>query len=431
MGVFYFCCMKSTREIIFEHFIRYRNVTTDTRQLEKDALFFALKGQNFNGNDFQREALEKGCALVVVDEPSIKDERIVAVSDVLTALQELALDYRMTWDIPVIALTGSNGKTTTKELMRDVLATQYKVHATKGNLNNHIGIPLTILSAPSDIDIAIIEMGANHQKEIASYCQYARPTHGLITNIGKAHLEGFGGQEGVKKGKKELYDYLHREGGEIFVNLELPFMQEITEGMKVIPFQSMSKFLAEDEGSGMKISIAEEGVVCNFKCHLTGLYNLYNVVVAWEIGRYFQVEPNKMADAISAYQPENMRSQWMETAKNKLILDAYNANPTSLENAIVHLSHQRNADTLAIVGEMREMGDASAAEHQHIVDVIQKHQVPAILVGKEFAFARAQYPWFENAQLLMDHLKHQPIEGKLILIKGSRGIQLEKILPCL
>ncbi|MEY3597582.1 MAG: hypothetical protein RL521_4, partial [Bacteroidota bacterium] len=190
MGVFYFCCMKSTREIIFEHFIRYRNVTTDTRHLEKDALFFALKGQNFNGNDFQGEALEKGCALVVVDEPTLNDERIVAVSDVLTALQELALDYRMTWDIPVIALTGSNGKTTTKELMRDVLATQYKVHATKGNLNNHIGIPLTILSAPSDIDIAIIEMGANHQKEIASYCQYARPTHGLITNIGKAHLEG-------------------------------------------------------------------------------------------------------------------------------------------------------------------------------------------------------------------------------------------------
>jgi UDP-N-acetylmuramoyl-tripeptide--D-alanyl-D-alanine ligase len=199
--------MKSTREIIFECFKRYRMVTTDTRNLSENAIYFALKGQNFNGNDFQEEALQKGCALVVVDDKRIDNERIVLVGDVLKALQDLALDYRKTWNFPVIALTGSNGKTTTKELMRDVLATTYKVHATKGNLNNHIGIPLTILSAPEDTEIAVIEMGANHQKEIASYCEYALPNYGYITNIGKAHLEGFGGQEGVKRGKKELYDF--------------------------------------------------------------------------------------------------------------------------------------------------------------------------------------------------------------------------------
>jgi UDP-N-acetylmuramoyl-tripeptide--D-alanyl-D-alanine ligase len=423
--------MKSTRETIFECFMHFRNVTTDTRNLSQDSIFFALKGQNFNGNDFQEDALLKGCALVVVDEKRVDDERIVEVTDVLQALQNLALDYRMTWDFPVIALTGSNGKTTTKELMRDVLATTHKVHATKGNLNNHIGIPLTILSAPDDTEIAVIEMGANHQREIASYCNYALPTHGYITNIGKAHLEGFGGPVGVKKGKKELYDYLHLSGGKIFVNHELPFMKEITNGMEVIPFRSMSHFQAEDKGYGMNISISEDGEIFNFDCHLTGLYNLYNVCVAWEIGRYFKVLPSKISQAISAYQPENMRSQWKETSKNKLILDAYNANPTSLENAIIHLSQQRNADILAIVGEMREMGDSSEAEHKHIVNVLEEHRVPSILVGKEFAFASAQHAWFENVNELVQYLNMNPIEGKLILIKGSRGIQLEKVLPSL
>ncbi len=423
--------MKSIREIIFECFTRNRQVTTDTRNLTENAIFFGLKGQNFNGSDFQEDAIKKGCALVVVDDKRIDDDRVVQVSDVLIALQELALDYRKSWKFPVIALTGSNGKTTTKELMRDVLATKYKVHATKGNLNNHIGIPLTILSAPEDTEIAVIEMGANHQKEIATYCEYAMPDYGYITNIGKAHLEGFGGQEGVKKGKKELYDYLHRTGGNIFVNLELPFMEEITANMKVIPFQSMSRFQVEDRGSGMRISVSQDGKDYHFDCHLTGLYNLYNVCVAWEIGSYFKVDLANIAEAIGAYQPENMRSQWKETNKNKLILDAYNANPTSLENAIIHLAQQRDSDILAIVGEMREMGDAAEKEHKHIVEVLENHQVPTILVGKEFALGSSVYPWFETVDELIVHLNDNPIEGKLILIKGSRGIQLEKVLPCL
>lgn len=431
MRVFYFCFMKSNREIIFNHYLQSRMVTTDTRQLTPGALFFALKGQNFNGNDFQKEALDQGCSLVIVDEPKVLDDRIIAVQDVLVALQQLAMDYRDTWKFPVIALTGSNGKTTTKELIRDVLAKRYKVHATKGNLNNHIGIPLTILSTPEDTEIAVIEMGANHQREIASYCLYAKPTHGYITNIGKAHLEGFGGQEGVKKGKKELYDYLHQTKGRIFVNRELPFMLEVTQGMEVIPFESMAKYEAKDLGSGMEIAITEKGRQWNLKCHLAGIYNLFNVAVAWEIGRYFEVPEQDCSDSISAYIPENMRSQWKETERNKLILDAYNANPTSLENAIVHLAKQQGQDILAIVGEMREMGSESSAEHRHIVDVLISHKVPAILIGKEFEFAKDQYTWFANVQTLCEHLQKAPLSDKLILIKGSRGIQLEKVLPYL
>ena len=423
--------MNSNREIIFDHYMQSRVVTTDTRQLTRGALFFALKGQNFNGNDFQKEALDQGCSLVIVDEPKIVDARIIVVGDVLEALQQLALDYRDTWEFPVIALTGSNGKTTTKELMRDVLAKRYKVHATRGNLNNHIGIPLTILSTPADTEIAVIEMGANHQREIASYCLYAKPTHGYITNIGKAHLEGFGGQEGVKKGKKELYDYLNLTQGSIFVNRELPFMHEITQGMEVIAFESMEKFKAKDLGSGMEIDINEKGTHWHLNCHLAGLYNLYNVAVAWEIGRYFEVPEKDCCDAISAYIPENMRSQWKETGKNKLILDAYNANPTSLENAIVHLAKQKEHHILAIVGEMREMGNDSASEHRHIVQVISDLEVPAVLVGREFEFAKERYTWFADVQALCEYLQTAQLSNKLILIKGSRGIQLEKVLPYL
>jgi len=431
LRVFYFCFMNSNREIIFDHYMQSRVVTTDTRQLTRGALFFALKGQNFNGNDFQKEALDQGCSLVIVDEPKIVDPRIIVVGDVLEALQQLALDYRDTWEFPVIALTGSNGKTTTKELMRDVLAKRYKVHATRGNLNNHIGIPLTILSTPADTEIAVIEMGANHQREIASYCLYAKPTHGYITNIGKAHLEGFGGQEGVKKGKKELYDYLHQTQGCIFVNHELPFMLEITTGMEVISFESMDKYEAKDLGSGMEIVIMEKGNPWHLQCHLAGLYNLFNVAVAWEIGRYFEVSEQDCCDAISAYIPENMRSQWKETQKNRLILDAYNANPTSLENAIVHLAKQNEQHILAIVGEMREMGNESASEHRHIIEVISEHKVPAILVGKEFKFASERYTWFEDVQALCEYLQRVQLSNQLILIKGSRGIQLEKVLPYL
>jgi UDP-N-acetylmuramoyl-tripeptide--D-alanyl-D-alanine ligase len=339
--------------------------------------------------------------------------------------------YRMTWKFPVVTITGSNGKTTTKELVRDALATKFKVHATKGNLNNHIGIPLTILSAPTDTEIAIIEMGANHQREIASYCQYALPTHGVITNIGKAHLEGFGGQDGVKKGKKELYDYLQMTNGEIFVNLDLPWMKEITTGMRVEAFGQHFTVEVKDKVNGMDLLLTSPEKRIAFASNLTGSYNVFNILTALELGHHFGVELEKACGAIARYLPENMRSQWKETEKNHLIIDAYNANPTSLEHALNHLSTIKDQDTLAIVGEMREMGEYSAQEHAKVVELIDKCRLAAVLVGKEFEHFNGVHPYFQNVDELVNWIQINPIIGKTILIKGSRGIQLERVIPYL
>ena len=417
---------------LFAYFLKHPLVITDSRNITPGCIFFALKGENFNGNDFLIMALEQGAGLVVGDEDrGIKDNRCFIVQDALEALQGLAKMYRMTWKFPVVAITGSNGKTTTKELVRDALATKFKVHATKGNLNNHIGIPLTILSAPIDTEIAIIEMGANHQREIASYCQYAMPTHGVITNIGKAHLEGFGGQDGVKKGKKELYDYLQLTNGEIFVNLDLPWMKEITTGMRVKAFGLHFTVEVKDKVNGMDLLLTSTEKRIAFASNLTGSYNVFNILTALELGHHFGVELEKACDAIARYLPENMRSQWKETEKNHLIIDAYNANPTSLEHALNHLSTIKNQNTLAIVGEMREMGEYSAQEHGKVVELIDKWRLAAVLVGKEFEHFNGVHPYFRNVDELINWIQINPIIGKTILIKGSRGIQLERVIPYL
>lgn len=429
-GDFYFC--SEMIEELFAYYLAHPVVTTDSRSITPGCIFFALKGDRFNGNDFLQFALDQGAGLVVGDEErGIQDDRCLICADSLHALQELARLYRETWHFPVVAITGSNGKTTTKELVRDVLSTQYKVHATKGNLNNHIGIPLTILSAPQDTELAIIEMGANHQSEIASYCQYTQPTHGVITNIGKAHLEGFGGQEGVKKGKKELYDYLNNNGGAIFVNLELPWMSEITKGMKNIPFGQHFSIVVNNKPNGMdlRLVLAEEQIP--FSSLLTGAYNVYNIQTALELGFHFGVDMKKAATAIANYLPENMRSQWKETEKNKLIIDAYNANPTSLEHALVHLSKITDADTLAIVGEMREMGEYSAEEHGRMIQLLKDLNLTTLLVGKEFERWRLAFPYFETVDGLITWIEKNPVMHKTILIKGSRGIQLERVIPYL
>jgi UDP-N-acetylmuramoyl-tripeptide--D-alanyl-D-alanine ligase len=417
---------------LFAYFLKHPLVITDSRNITPGCIFFALKGENFNGNDFLIMALEQGAGLVVGDEDrGIKDDRCIIVQDALEALQELAKMYRMTWKFPVVAITGSNGKTTTKELVRDALATKFKVHATMGNLNNHIGIPLTILSAPTDTEIAIIEMGANHQREIASYCQYALPTHGVITNIGKAHLEGFGGQDGVKKGKKELYDYLQMTNGEIFVNLDLPWMKEITTGMRVEAFGQHFTVEVKDKVNGMDLLLTSPEKRIAFASNLTGSYNVFNILTALELGHHFGVELEKACGAIARYLPENMRSQWKETEKNHLIIDAYNANPTSLEHALNHLSTIKDQDTLAIVGEMREMGEYSAQEHAKVVELIDKCRLAAVLVGKEFEHFNGVHPYFQNVDELINWIQINPIIGKTILIKGSRGIQLERVIPYL
>jgi UDP-N-acetylmuramoyl-tripeptide--D-alanyl-D-alanine ligase len=415
------------REKIFASYLLNRRVSIDTRKIEEGDIFFALKGERFDGNDFIEAALDKGCALVI-GQKVMHHDRYIQVEDSLIALQQLSLDYRNTWDIPVIAITGSNGKTTTKELIRDVLATRKKVYATRGNLNNHIGIPLTILETPSDTEIAIIEMGANHQKEIEGYCQYARPTHGVITNIGKAHLEGFGGILGVQKGKRELYDYLLSSGGVIFCNTDQAYMTEWEAIFHPIKYTD-KEFTVEGQKEGMKIHWRKENIT--FESKLAGVYNINNIAAAIAIGIHFGIPANESTTAIAAYQPENMRSQWKKTERNQLIIDAYNANPTSLENAIRNLAAHSSPKKLAIIGAMKEMGDYSEAEHEKVVAILKELNLSAILIGVEFEKVKGSFDYFPHVEDYIEFLKAQPLNDYLILIKGSRGIQLEKALPLL
>jgi UDP-N-acetylmuramoyl-tripeptide--D-alanyl-D-alanine ligase len=433
-GVFYFGQMISK---IFAQFLKVRYVTTDTRNIPQQAIFFALKGDRFNGNTFAAEALAAGASMVVIDEADFFiDDRTVLVDDVLGALQAVALEYRRTFDIPFIGITGSNGKTTTKELMRDVLKKGYKVHATKGNLNNHIGVPLTLLSMPADTTLAIIEMGANHQKEIEGYCTYALPTHGLITNIGKAHLEGFGGEEGVYKGKRELFVAVSQRGGTLFVNPELPRMAEASDGMKAIHYGFRSGDLQlniQNESPTLEYSSVFNGKESGVKTQLAGAYNLYNVASAIVVGRYFGIAEDQIHDAIAAYQPDNNRSQWHKTGRNDLILDAYNANPSSMEHALNSFAKQDHANKIFILGDMRELGDASPAEHKSIFQLAQSLELKGIWIGewfKKLAESNGQMG-FSDVPSAMEYVRTQAWKGQLILIKGSRGIQLENLVPLL
>lgn len=427
-----------TQKELLEHFLVHRKVCTDTRKIESGAIFFALKGDNFNGNLFAKQALEKGCSLAVIDEDMGDDDpRLVMVEDVLSALQSLAHNYRKHFDIPCLAITGSNGKTTTKELVRDVLKKKYRVHATKGNLNNHIGVPLTLLSIPLDCEFAIIEMGANHQREIAALCEIASPNFGLITSIGKAHLEGFGGIEGVKKGKKELYDYLFSHQGKIFVNCSIPELIQMSAGMNVISYS-----FNENE---FHLNLTEKTPALSFnwqipgfdsgevKTHFTGEYNLFNIAAALFVGNYFSVPPAKCIEAIAEYVPENNRSQLVKTESNLLIMDAYNANPTSLENALYGLATQEHANKMFIIGDMLELGPEGIAEHHNILKRALSLGLEGITVGPIFHSMASDYPYlsFTDNQQAAKYLREHTPKNKLILIKGSRGIRLEELVPIL
>ncbi len=418
---------------IFEQFTIVRSVTTDTRKINQGDIFFALKGGNFNGNTFAAKALEMGASMVVIDEPQQPhDERMVLVEDVLTSLQQVAKLYRESLQIPFLAITGSNGKTTTKELIRDVLAQRYRVSATIGNLNNHIGVPLTLLAIPADCELAIVEMGANHQGEIRSYCEYALPTHALITNMGKAHLEGFGGEEGVVKGKKELYDHVHASGGVIFVNTDLEKLRRASEGMKIIPYSS-DALECVSESPTLVYAHVHEGVRSEYATQLAGAYNLYNIASALVVGEHFGVTNVEVHAAICAYTPENNRSQVKRTERNTLIMDAYNANPTSLEFALEALSKQSAAQKFFVIGDMLELGDMGPAEHRHIIDVAKRLGLKGILVGPIFksVWKDGDYDVFENNLAAKAHLETLAIRDHVILIKGSRGIKLEEVVSAL
>lgn len=429
-------------EELYSIYLNNPIICTDTRSIQKGSIFFALKGPNFNGNSFAEAAIEQGAAYAVIDEPKFrKDDRYILVEHGLKALQELANYHRRQLKIPFLAITGSNGKTTTKELIRAVLSKKFKTLATKGNLNNHIGVPLTILSIDKSIEFAVIEMGANHQGEIESYCHIAEPDYGLITNVGKAHLEGFGGLSGVKKGKRELYHWLDENGIKIFINGDngdLGEMASQIDPRKLVFYGTNSAF---DTFAVLKKSQPE--LVISWKsglqqgqhtCRLIGAYNFENVVAAVAVGNYFGVEAHLIDLAISSYMPDNSRSQRLQKGSNSIILDAYNANPSSMEAAIKNFSQLSDKNKVICIGDMAELGEDSEKEHKRILQLLKDVSYQQlILVGKNFNKFSNELDCmsFENAELASDWIKKNPLKSKTILIKGSRSTKMETILEAI
>jgi len=422
---------------LYQLFKQHPFVQTDTRLLKKGEIFFALKGPAFNGNLFAAKAIELGAAAVVVDEETgIEDPRIFLVKDVLIALQELALHHRKQFNIPFIAITGSNGKTTTKELLHAVLSTTFKTYTTKGNFNNHIGIPLTILSIKEDAEIALIEMGANHQKEIDAYCKIALPTHGIINNCGKAHMEGFGGMEGVRKGKGELYDFIASKNGIAFVNSDLDYLLSMSEKIEQVIYYGNTKGnhhidIIENEPF-LKIEFKSNEYGNHlFKTNLVGEYNCPNIDAAITTGLHFGISIEKIKQAIAAYQPDNARSQLIEKGNNKIILDAYNANPTSMRLAIENFASMKAENKYLFLGGMMELGDYSIHEHSDIINLVTSLNLKnTILVGGDFEKINQPYPFFKNSIDAAIWLSENMPNNAHILIKGSRGIKMEKLMEC-
>lgn len=415
---------------LYEIYKQYPSIQTDTRKLKQGDLFFALKGPNFNANAFAETALANGAVYAVIDDANYNTHtNMILVEDVLNTLQQLALYHRNQLTCPVIAITGSNGKTTTKELIHAVLSATYKTYTTAGNLNNHIGVPLTLLSIKKDAEMAVIEMGANHIGEIASYCIYTRPDHGLITNVGKAHLEGFGGYEGVKKGKGELYDFLRANDGTAFVMWDYQYLREMSSGIKhIVKYgthdSTVNGRLIESEPF---LKVSTEGLKINTQ--LVGSYNLPNVLSAVAIGKHFNVDDDKIKSALENYAPSNSRSQLIEKDGNKIILDAYNANPSSMRAAIENFVKIPANDKVLILGAMAELGKESLQEHAEIIDLIKKYNwKEVVLVGGDFLKVPSPFQTLNNSAEAAEWLASQKFNHAYLLIKGSRSMQMEKTL---
>lgn len=423
-------------EELYSLYLRCGKVTTDTRNIPIKSIFFALKGENFNGNEFAREAIESGASFAIVDEKECEDENnfIYCVENVLNALQKLARYHRSMLKIPVIALTGSNGKTTTKELITSVLSQKYNVLATPGNLNNHIGVPLTLLSINPTHDIAVVEMGANHQKEIEFLCEIAQPDYGYVTNFGRAHLEGFGGIEGVIKGKSELYTYLKKNNKTAFVNADDPLQFERTANLDRITFGSPENVDYRFQFNENKIGHCPEvrHLGTSFQSQLIGNYNVHNVAAAIAIGLKFEVPLTDIKTGIETYQADNNRSQVIDSKGRKIILDAYNANPSSMEAALLNFS-KLSGNKAVILGDMFELGEQSLQEHERIAELVKKLNFQqVILIGSHFNRIkfelRKDFTRFETREAAEAYLQTKPIAEKNILIKGSRAMALEKLL---
>ena len=413
-------------------------VTTDSRKCPSGSMFFALRGETFNGNQYARQALEQGCAVAVVDDGSVVppgDARFVLVDDVLSTLQQLAAWHRRQWGGPVVQVTGTNGKTTTKELLAAVLGRKYNVHYTQGNLNNHIGVPLTLLGLRTEHTLAVVETGANHPGEIAQLCGFAQADCGLITNVGRAHLEGFGSFEGVKRTKGELYDDLKARGKFIFLNAQDDDLRQMAEGRgfnvldgtnckpyveaavtACAPFVEF-RWRADEAQSWHAVST-----------HLVGAYNLANLRAAVTMGLHFGVPASDIEDALAAYVPTNSRSEWRNTDRNRLLVDGYNANPASMAAALDNFDLIEGENKMVILGDMRELGADSQKEHQRIVARLEQMQLQEVwLVGREFAGVRHPFRSFANVEEVKQELAQRPLFGRTILIKGSNSIRLQQL----
>jgi len=421
-------------EQLYAHYLNHRQVQTDTRKIREGEVFFALKGPNFNGNLFARQAIDAGASLVVVDEdPGFTDPRVFRVDDSLLALQELALHHRLQLKIPVVGITGSNGKTTTKELVHAVLSSTFRTSTTQGNFNNHIGVPLTLLAIPDDAELAVIEMGANHQREIAGYCRYALPTHGIITNCGKAHLEGFGGVEGVRKGKGELYDHLRATGGTAFVMTDYDYLREMSKGIPhIVSYgtrDAQVTGIALQSSPFLEVQMTGGTSVDKIDTLLVGDYNLPNVLVAVAIGEYFGVPFDSIRRAISQYVPSNSRSQLVHKGGHTIVLDAYNANPSSMRVAIENFARQQEPAKVLILGAMAELGAESLDEHGAIIDLIGRYTwKEVILVGGDFGNLQHPYRYFPDSASARDWIRQQDLRNSALLIKGSRSTRMETVL---
>ena len=425
-------------EKLYSVFQKSTGVCTDTRTLKKEQLFFALHGPNFNGNEFTEKALEAGAAFVVVDEtsPFKENKRLIKVENTLATLQYLASYHRQKLNTPIIALTGSNGKTTTKELIRAVLSKKYNLLATHGNLNNHIGVPLTLLQLKKHHQLAIIEMGANHKSEIKSLCEIVQPNWGYITNFGKAHLEGFGSEQGVIEGKSELYHYLIKNNRQVLINGDDPKQVELTKSFKVVQFgtKDLHEILIKPNNiiKG-ELELTFEGKT--FKSALHGAYNLTNLAAAIAFGKLFEVPLKQIQEAVKVYQSDNNRSQKLMIKKTQIILDAYNANPSSMEVAIQAFKQNPKENKAVILGDMFELGSESQKEHENILQLCLDLEIETVFaIGTNFTKTQIEHPSLSKFEILTDfihYLELREFNFEAVLIKGSRSMKLEDIIPFL
>lgn len=422
---------------LYDLFIHNPQITTDSRNCPKGSIFFALKGDKFDGNQYAGKALASGCVYAVIDNPDYYiGERTILVDNVLKTLQQLAHHHRKVLGLPIIGITGTNGKTTTKELLAAVLSTKFNLLYTEGNFNNHIGVPLTLLRLTHDHEMAVIEMGASHPGDIKELVDIVHPNYGIITNVGRAHLEGFGSFEGVIRTKGELYDYIRRSKGKIFIKKENEYLQSIAKGIKQITYGNGDDAFA----SGQVVSCdpflvfnwKQQGKLHTVETHIIGSYNLDNVLVAVAVGRFFKIPAERISRAIAAYEPTNNRSQFKKTDNNELIIDAYNANPSSMKVALDNFITMPVQPKAIILGDMRELGPTSDELHAEVVAQIKKGQFDKVfLCGEHFSKVGKEFSPFATTEAMVEELRKQPLKGYHILIKGSHSMGLEKLADIL